>query len=246
MAWCVILRPLTVPGRISMARTQRGSVRPDSTTGFHQVSLRVRLLGPRRGLDDQVRLGLAEHAGEVPALLGRPLHRRRHVLHVALRRTGVNPLDDGLDLLVAEATVVLEVLDADRLVDVPWRHLASLDPAPDGARPRPSFLVGHEGHRRNRIGPMTGLALLLENRRDILREGGRVLRRGRSHRTSPEDQCCNSEGTPCPAHVEAPSFTYPEHLLAFSWTAKIPKLTKRAYPARNKTFTRQKLALYGA
>ena len=38
-AWCVILRPWTVPGRTSIARTQRGSVIPESTTGFHQVSL---------------------------------------------------------------------------------------------------------------------------------------------------------------------------------------------------------------
>ena len=38
MAWCVIRRPSVEPGRISMARTQRGSVSPVSATGFHQAS----------------------------------------------------------------------------------------------------------------------------------------------------------------------------------------------------------------
>src|SRR5204862_7527409 len=37
-AWCVILRPLTVDGRISMPRTQRGSVRPVGTVGLHHTS----------------------------------------------------------------------------------------------------------------------------------------------------------------------------------------------------------------
>ena len=39
LAWWVILRPLIVLGRTSTARTQRGSVRPLSTIGRHQVSL---------------------------------------------------------------------------------------------------------------------------------------------------------------------------------------------------------------
>ncbi len=38
MAWWVILRPFTVEGRISMARTQRASVSPVGTTGFHHAS----------------------------------------------------------------------------------------------------------------------------------------------------------------------------------------------------------------
>ena len=38
MAWCVILRPLTVVGRISTARTQRGSVMPDGVTRLSQAS----------------------------------------------------------------------------------------------------------------------------------------------------------------------------------------------------------------
>ena len=38
MAWWVIRRPAVVAGRSSIARTQRGSVRPVSETGFHQAS----------------------------------------------------------------------------------------------------------------------------------------------------------------------------------------------------------------
>ena len=38
MAWWVILRPLTVVGRISMARTQRGSVMPEGVTRLSHAS----------------------------------------------------------------------------------------------------------------------------------------------------------------------------------------------------------------
>ena len=37
-AYRAIPRPLTVDGRTSIARTQRGSVTPVSTVGFHQAS----------------------------------------------------------------------------------------------------------------------------------------------------------------------------------------------------------------
>src|SRR2546422_1679242 len=36
--WCVTLRPFTVAGWISMARTQRGSVTPVGTTGLYHAS----------------------------------------------------------------------------------------------------------------------------------------------------------------------------------------------------------------
>ena len=102
MAWCVIFAALDgARADLDRANPARlGEARLDDR--LPPRVLRVGLLRPRRRLDDQVGLGLAEHAGEVPALLGRPLDRRRHVLRVALRRAGVDPLDDGLDLLVAQ------------------------------------------------------------------------------------------------------------------------------------------------
>jgi hypothetical protein len=59
----------------------------------------------------------------LPLVVGDERLGRRHVLRVALRRAGVHPLHDGVDLRVGERHVVLEVLHADALVDVPRRHL---------------------------------------------------------------------------------------------------------------------------
>ena len=132
---------------------------------------RVALLGVGRRLEDQV--GLAVHLLEVPDVVARPLDRLRHVLHVALGRAGRHPLDDGVDLGVAQRAVVLEVLDAQALVEVPGRHLPGLHAVADRAGPRPALLVGDERHRRDRIGPVARLALRLEDRRDVLGEGRR-------------------------------------------------------------------------
>ena len=106
------------------------------------------------------------------AIVG-PRLRRGHVFRIALRRAGGDPLDDRVDLRVAQRPVVLELLNADRLVEMPRRHLARLDAGRDRLRPGPRFLVRDERHRRNRIGPMARLALLLEDRRDVFGEGRR-------------------------------------------------------------------------
>ena len=143
-------------------------------------------------LDDQVGFLLAEHRGEVPALSIRPHFRRGHVLRVALRRAGVDPLHDRLDLLVVERAIVLEALHADGVVDRPGRHRVVADASLDRLRPRPRLGVGDERHRRDRVGPVAGFALLLEDRRDVLGErwriGGRRLCAGhggaRQHRAA--------------------------------------------------------------
>src|SRR5439155_11348563 len=116
----------------------------------------------------QVRLFLPERRSEVPALTVRPLPGGGHVLRIALGRTGIYPADDGLDLVVGERSVVLELLNTDAPIDLPRRHLAVADSRLDRARPRPRLTKGHERHRRDRVGAVTCLALLLEDRRDVL------------------------------------------------------------------------------
>ena len=153
------------PARLGDAR-RRDALVPDV--------LRHRRHGEVVRLDDQVRLFLAERRREVPALIVGPLLWRRHVLRVALRRAGVDPADDRVDLIVGERSVVLELLDADGPIDLPRRHLAVADARLDRARPRPRLGEGHERHRRHRVGPVTGLALLLEDRRDVLGERRRL------------------------------------------------------------------------
>ena len=100
----------------------------------------------RRG-NDQIRL--PEQLRRLPFVVGRPLSRRRQVVGVAERRAAIHPLSDCCDLLVGQRHVVLELLDADRLVDVPRRHLPRRDALLDRPRPRTRLFVGDERHRRN-------------------------------------------------------------------------------------------------
>ena len=69
------------------------------------------------------------------------VERRRHVRGVAAWRAGVGPLRDLGDLLLAQRRVVLVVLDADVLLDVPRRHHA-------GPRPRPVRCLIARAHGR--------------------------------------------------------------------------------------------------
>jgi len=56
-------------------------------------------------------------------------------------------LKDRLDLIVVQRPVVLELLNADRLVDVPQRHLPRVDARDDRFRPGTRLFIGHERHR---------------------------------------------------------------------------------------------------
>ena len=127
------------------------------------------------GLDDQVRL--TETIRELPAVRIRELHRRWLVRRVAVHSALIHPGDDRLDLLVGKATVVLEALNAHRTVDVVRRHYTVRDLHLDQRRVSPHLLVGQQRHRRHRVGLMTDLALLLEDRRHVPSVGDfRVLR----------------------------------------------------------------------
>ena len=46
------------------------------------------------------------------------------ILRVPRQSSGIHPVDYGGDLFVGQRPVVLEVLDADSLIDMPRRHMA--------------------------------------------------------------------------------------------------------------------------
>ncbi len=155
----------------------------------------------------RVRLRLDNHVGRSELLLQRPhigigeRHRRRHVGRVALRRAAIHPAHDGLDFLLAQPQVVLELLDADVAVVAVRRHLARQHLLLDRTRPGPRFLVGHQRHRPDRVGLMALLAVLLEDRRNVFgkrdrgRGGGLLSRRlGRKEdRTAENEKRCPKE-----------------------------------------------------
>ena len=128
-----------------------------------------------RRSDDEIRRTVSV-SDTLPLVVGHERPGRRHVLRIALRRAGVHPADDRVDLLVGERDVVLEFLHAHAAVDVPRRHLARFDAVLDRPRPGPRLFVGDERHRRDRVRLMARLTLRLENRRDVFRERDRCSR----------------------------------------------------------------------
>ena len=77
--------------------------------------------------------------------------RRRHILGIAQRRARIHPPHDGRDLLVGERQVVGEFRHADRLIEMPGRHLRR-DTLPDGFGPGTRLFVGHQRHRSHGAG----------------------------------------------------------------------------------------------
>ena len=86
--------------------------------------------GERRRSHDEI--GWPKPIGESPHVLVGKFLRRRHVPWIAFRCAGIHPSRDQVDLLVGERPVVLEMLDPDRPINVPWRHLSSDDARFDG------------------------------------------------------------------------------------------------------------------
>ena len=117
----------------------------------------------------------------------------RHVGRVPTRCAAVGPLRDLCELDLTERRIVLVLLNADVLLDVPGGHHAGVRPDAgpllDGAGPRPHVFVSDERHRRHAVGTMAVLAAALQNRRDVL--GERHLDRHRrllgAQRRHPED-----------------------------------------------------------
>ena len=121
------LAALTVDGRISMARTQRGSVSPVSTTGLYHASCALRRHRVRGRLHDQIGRA-AELLAKFHTVARRATSSAAACLsdRLAARRASTHRTMVSI-CCVAQRTVVREVLNADGFVEVPRRHLPRSD-----------------------------------------------------------------------------------------------------------------------
>src|SRR5262249_18263466 len=168
------------------------------------------------------------------------LHGRRHVLRIAGRHSAVHPADNRRDLLVAEAPVVLELLNADRPIDVPRRHEALRHLALDLVRVLARILVRHERHRADRIGLMADLALLLEDRRHVPGErDGRRRRRRRVMSRREERDGKGGDAGGCDLHDDGSSMAAGARRAAagslrrLAWARYITRPLRRPAPFRS-------------
>ena len=115
--------------------------------------------------DDGVGFGNGPAIGE--------LARRRQVFGIALGRSGVDPGGEGIDFLRLQGIVVGEL--AVVRIGEPGRHFAREHGLFDGLGPGAGLLVGEQGKRRGLTGTVADLAAVLQDGRDVLREG-RALR----------------------------------------------------------------------
>ncbi len=115
--------------------------------------------------DDGIGLGNGPAIGE--------LARRRQVFGIALGRSGVDPGGEGIDFLRLQGMVVGEFTVV--RIGEPGRHFAREHGFFDGLGPGAGLLVGEQGKRRGLTGTVTVLAAILQDGRDVFREG-RVLR----------------------------------------------------------------------
>src|SRR5262249_12897909 len=111
------------------------------------------------------------------------------------RRAVGNPLTQDVALLARQAALVDEV--AVTRIGEPRRHPPIVDDAQHGASAVAGVLVIDERERRRRVRPMTGDAVLRQNRRDVLRERDRrlgLLRRAPRDRAAFRDGALNAHG----------------------------------------------------
>src|SRR5262249_10536563 len=105
-------------------------------------------------------IGLAEHpvVGEFPG--------RRGIFLVPLRRAAIDPRGERLDFVVSQTALVVErVLVGRRL---PRRYLAISGCSFASLGPRHRLFVGHQAERSDFTWPVANLAVLLQDRGDIL------------------------------------------------------------------------------
>ena len=161
-------------------------------------------------LHDQIRLA------DLPRRPIRKVDRGRHIRRIAQRGATIDPASNQIDFCIGQRRVVLELLDPDRLVDVPGRHLASHDPVLDRPGPRADLLVGDQRHRSHLARAMTDLTGALQDGDDVFRKrhlivGSRApLRRHRhDHRKRREQHPrkrsrANGSVTAHPQHLQFP------------------------------------------
>ena len=111
-----------------------------------------------------------------------------------LGRARIDPLCNGVDLLLFQPQIILE--ETMTGVGEPGRHLAADDLVLDPASPRPHFVVGAERHRSGLAWTVTGHAVLENDGSHVPCEGnvplGRCLRRKAQRcqkQCSPDDRC---------------------------------------------------------
>ena len=199
----------TVAGAGTLVHQGRSDVVDDviALGGNNLERLNVAVLGEAR-INQNVRppvgpVGLHDHVfrqtyneirlADLPGLIIRELARRRHVRGISLESTAVHPLDDRGDFFIGQRLVVIEVLHSNVPINEPRRHFPSGDSLLDRPRPRTRLFVSHQRHGRNRAHMVTILAMLLEDRRNVLREGNLILRQ----------RCCRNQCNCCKVHQRA-------------------------------------------
>src|SRR5262249_31871275 len=73
---------------------------------------------PVRRLDDQIRR--TERVCKIPLGLVGPLFGLRHVFRIAFLSAVIHPFHDRGNLRIGERSIILELLNAHSLIDVPW------------------------------------------------------------------------------------------------------------------------------
>src|SRR5206468_8592443 len=87
----------------------------------------------------------------------------RRVLRIPLDGTAIDPRGDRADFPIREAAIVLEVLHAHVLLDIPGRHLPTGDTVLDRACPRSYILELGQRHGSDGARAMTLLARTLKD-----------------------------------------------------------------------------------
>ncbi len=122
-----------------------------------------------RELEDDVGLGNS------PAI--EKFGGRRQVFRIAFDGAVVGPLDERRDIFLRERAIVGEV--AVLRIGEPRRHNFLAYDALDARRHGFHLIVGDQRKRAAFAGAVAGLAIFLEDRRDVFGEGGRRRRRAR-------------------------------------------------------------------
>ena len=125
---------------------------------------------------------LDNHVGlDAPAI--DELHRRRSIFRIAFNCAAIGPRDQRLDGVVTQSPVIDEVTVV--RIRKPRRHLPADYSRLYAFCPGPRVFVGHEGHGSDFTRTMTGLAVLLKNRKNVFIKcyGTGVFPCRRFHRT---------------------------------------------------------------